>query len=104
MGCIDPLLLRATSNTSIGKGSNSKLKVTPQPVTSEMVVSYQAAENSPANITLINQSGSLVLQNNTLVNKGTNTLRIQVGNVPAGTYILRLNTKGKTEVARVVIK
>ncbi len=96
--------LRSGAKTSIGKSSNGKLKVTPQPANNELTVSYQSDDNSPVNIVLINQLGSLVMRNNTVINKGANTIRLNVSNIPAGTYVLRLTMKGKTETARLVIE
>jgi Metallo-peptidase family M12/Secretion system C-terminal sorting domain/Fibronectin type III domain len=100
--CLEPL--RTASKTTIGKSGSGKLKVTPQPAKNEMTISYQSDDNSPVNISLINQLGSVVVKNNTAVLKGANTIRLNVSNVPAGTYVLRLNMKGKTETARVVIE
>jgi Metallo-peptidase family M12/Secretion system C-terminal sorting domain/Fibronectin type III domain len=96
--------LRSTTKTNIGKSNSGKLKVTPQPANNEMTISYQSDDNSPVNIAVINQLGSIVIRNNTMVNKGTNTIRMNVSNIPAGTYVLRLSKKGKIETARIVIQ
>jgi Metallo-peptidase family M12/Secretion system C-terminal sorting domain len=97
-------LRSGTITTSIGKSSNGKLKVTPQPANNEITISYEADDNSLVNMAIISQLGSTILRNNTMVNKGANTMRINVSNIPAGTYILRLSMKGKIETARIVIQ
>jgi Metallo-peptidase family M12/Secretion system C-terminal sorting domain len=84
--------------------TNSIIKVAPQPAKGELTVTFTAENSGQGTIIIVNQLGAMVLSNTTAVNKGANITKVNVSTLTPGTYILRLNTRGKVETAKVVIQ
>jgi hypothetical protein len=99
--CLQRVQLQNNKNS---KATGTGIKVTPLPARGELTVTYTADNSGQGAIIIVNQLGAVVFNSTTAVNKGANTAKLNVSNLSAGTYILRLNTKGKVETARVVIE
>jgi Secretion system C-terminal sorting domain len=86
------------------KKSDEKISVSPQPSDNELVASFSASQSSPVIAEFINQQGVVVQRNTATAIKGTNAIRLNVSKLAAGTYILRLNLRGKIVTTKVVIE
>jgi hypothetical protein len=101
--CLLKVQQQSGKNSKAATGS-SIIKVTPQPARGELTVAYTADNSGQAALIIFNQLGAVVATNTAAAMKGANTTKVNVSNLAAGTYILRLNTKGKVETARIVIE
>lgn len=85
------------SKTVLIRGDLDKIvaKVSPNPFSGSVNVSFQAAKAETVTIRLYSQTGQLVKQQSTKINTGINTVNLgDLNNLPAGNYTLEL--RGET--------
>ncbi|KAA6440117.1 T9SS type A sorting domain-containing protein [Dyadobacter flavalbus] len=85
---------------------NSNLKVTPNPASDEVNISYNLQADSDVKLEVIDQSGTLVKllkKENTRQIKGLHAVNWNCKNVPAGTYLARISYGDIVEISRVII-
>lgn len=80
------------------------LKVSPQPARNELTVSFQAEANEMGQMDIISQLGTTVLRNSISLRKGSNMVKLNVGKLLPGAYVLQVKTKDKTETTKVIIQ
>ncbi len=69
-------------------GLQNDITISPNPVASEVNASIISAEACSAEWTIIDNGGRVMLQNNTLLKKGTNTLGVYIGQIASGSYYM----------------
>ncbi len=74
-------------------GLQNDITISPNPVGSEVNASITSAEAGSAEWTIIDNGGRVMVQNTTLLKKGTNTLAIYIGQLASGSYYMTV--KGK---------
>ena len=73
----------------------SHFSISPNPVTSDAVVSFILLENNNVMIEVYDLLGSVVYQRNDYFSEGENHLTLDTKNYPNGSYSCRLVVKGK---------
>lgn len=86
------------------ENETAPLKVMPQPARNELTVNYQAEANEMGQMDIISQVGTTVLRNSISLRKGSNMVKLNVGKLLPGAYVLQVKTKGKTETTKVIIQ
>ncbi len=82
---------------------SNKLYVFPNPAVQFANVAFKAAANGTATITLTNQTGAIVLRQLAAVNTGDNFKKLDVSQLAAGIYFVKIKTDEKVEVARIIV-
>ncbi|MFB6454412.1 LamG-like jellyroll fold domain-containing protein [Chitinophaga sp. Hz27] len=77
--------------------------VTPNPVSTELTLQVQSANQQPGDFILYNTSKQQVKHHRQQVNKGTQLVRIGVGDLPAGMYVLELKTPAGSVATKVML-
>jgi hypothetical protein len=75
-------------------GLQNDVSISPNPVGSEVNASITAAAAGSADWMIIDNGGRVLLQNTTLLKKGTNALSIYIGQLAAGSYYLKIKGEG----------
>jgi hypothetical protein len=90
-------------NTQFAINNNLKVKIYPNPVKFNAKVSILSNQNQEATIDIVNMAGQTVRQlgsQNLLF--GENTVNIQIGDLPKGVYLLKVNTQNNTGTIRFI--
>ena len=82
---------------------SDKLSVSPNPVATTANLSFKAAANGMATITVTNQAGATVLSQLVSVAAGDNIKKLDVSKLAGGMYFVKIKTGEKVEVARIII-
>lgn len=80
-----------------------KISVAPNPVAAVATLSFKAARQDNATITVTNQEGAVVINQRVAVVAGTNNKQLDVTRLASGTYFVKIQTGDKVEVARIVV-
>jgi hypothetical protein len=86
---------RATTELSI-------LNIFPVPVEQEASIIVYMPASGEVNVSLHNALGQLVFQNNTVLTKGSNDIKMNWGNIPAGNYAVTIENGISRGVQQVV--
>lgn len=71
----------------------------PNPFTTDIKISYYAAENTNLNIHILDNTGRVVLFKSCSINRGMNQLYLpEAGKLSSGYYFVRITDKGSNEV------
>lgn len=76
---------------------NNEILIYPNPATHWLIIDFE--EQRTANVTLVNQLGSIVLQ--TEVTSGQ---RLNTSNLPEGMYVINVTTEGDNQVRRILVR
>jgi uncharacterized repeat protein (TIGR03803 family) len=77
--------------------------VTPNPFRDDLVLTIEATEENRTTFILSDISGRQLVQYNRVLSPGTNVIRInQAGNLPSGTYMLKIIDARQTQSIKVV--
>ena len=71
---------------------NSSISLFPNPVADQLQISYQAVQAGSVQLAIVNVQGSIVQQQSVNSQSGANQATISVAQLPAGLYILRLQS------------
>ncbi len=82
---------------------SDKLSVSPNPVAATANLTFKAAANGTATITVTNQAGAIVLNQMVAVGAGANIKKIDVSKLAGGMYFVKIQTGDKVEVARIIV-
>ena len=74
------------------QGIQSEVTISPNPVATEVKASVVSAEDCDAEWQIIDFGGKIVLKNYTSLKKGDNTLWINMSQLAAGTYYLKIKS------------
>ncbi len=106
-GCeIQPLRSDATSKEEqikIEKPELSLSNLYPNPTTSYVNLDLTAKVEGDLDIHLFDIAGQLVRSYTENVMEGKNSIYLELGDVPSGTYMLQINDGKKTDIRRLVI-
>jgi hypothetical protein len=80
-----------------------KLSVSPNPVATTANLSFKAAANGNATITVTNQEGATVIAQLVSVGSGANIKKLDVSKLAGGMYFVKIQTGEKVEVARIIV-
>ncbi|MBL7781489.1 MAG: M4 family metallopeptidase [Saprospiraceae bacterium] len=90
-------------STNEANASALQLSVAPNPATDRVQISLQSAENTSAQVTVNNLLGETLQTQTVQLSSGPNQFDLRLGQLPAGTYLLRIAT-GKTGAVVKVVK
>lgn len=88
-------------------GSQNLVRVSPNPLKEGAIstVFYESTMEGDLNFIVFNQLGQLVLQKNTTVNKGDNTMDLDLSSLPKGIYALQCQSgTDLIETQQIIIK
>ncbi|MEO7310256.1 MAG: reprolysin-like metallopeptidase [Chitinophagaceae bacterium] len=85
------------------KFSDDKLSVYPNPAASSATLTFNVAATGAAEMTVVNQTGAVVLRKTVAVTEGANTGKLNVSGLANGIYSIRLQTGSVTQVAKLVV-
>ena len=101
--------LRVQTGTATKNGSETmqyvgnKLTVSPNPTAHFANLAFNIPVGGKATISVINQTGAMVLQKTLSVNPGDNLRNLDVSNLASGMYFIRLQTGSVTQMAKLVV-
>lgn len=78
------------------------ISASPNPATTYTMISFQAMESQTLNMLVTDLTGKVVMNDNVNVQQGTNNVRLNVNELPAGVYIYSFVT-GTTKISRKLI-
>ena len=81
----------------------SKLTISPNPTAHFANLAFNIPVGGKATISVINQTGAMVLQKTLTVNAGDNLRNLDVSNLASGMYFIRLQTGSVTQMAKLVV-
>jgi len=76
---------------SFDSSSGGKLRVFPNPASSNVSIQFEAEESSPSLLSIISPSGSILVSEQIQIEKGDNHINKSVGTLEAGFYFLHIN-------------
>ena len=82
---------------------SDKLTVSPNPVVASANLSFKAAANGTAIITVIDQAGATVLSQLVATTAGINFKKLDVSKLASGMYFVKIKTGDKVEVTRIIV-
>jgi hypothetical protein len=81
----------------------NKLRVSPNPARSAANLAFNSIFGGNAKVSVINQTGSVVLNKIFLVNAGDNTRKLDVGSLANGVYFIKIQTGSVIQLSKLVI-
>ena len=88
---------------TVDPASVQSFTVSPNPTTGTVIVNLALAQSSEVRVEVVNTFGQTVQTLN--IGKVDNlTQRVELGNLPQGSYFLRATVDGETAVRRVVVQ
>ncbi|MCO6491074.1 MAG: T9SS type A sorting domain-containing protein [Phaeodactylibacter sp.] len=81
-----------------------KLEVQPNPARNEALVSFELKNNAQYSLSLLNLMGQKVADIETANGFSANQVRINVGNLNQGVYLLRLQAEDKVAVTKLMVR
>ena len=82
---------------------STKFSVSPNPAGYNVNLAFNAGAGGKAFITVIKQTGSVVLNKVVAVNEGENNRRLDVGNLASGMYFIKIQIGSTIQMAKLVI-
>jgi hypothetical protein len=82
-----------------------EMLVSPNPVENQVHISFCLPSEAPVKLEVLNFSGQVIsiLEDGPIVPKGRHSITWNSSEVSPGTYLLRLNLNGETQIRRVVV-
>jgi hypothetical protein len=88
---------------TVDPASVQSFTISPNPTTGTVIVNLALAQSSEVRVEVVNTFGQTVQTLN--IGKVDNlTQRVELGNLPQGSYFLRATVDGETAVRRVVVQ
>jgi hypothetical protein len=94
---------RATTAVSEIDALGAEIRVFPNPVKADLQVFIQAERSGALSLSLLSLDGKLMQNQEQLIHTGFNRTRLDVRDLPAGMYILRLSTAGEVATQKIVV-
>jgi hypothetical protein len=109
-GCIGRSTIIFTVNVAsvgvnnINQIENRLISMFPNPTLDELNIDYQAEAATPATVSVLDVVGQVLMQEKFTLTLGNGRLTLNVGKLPAGTYLIQtsLDNSGKVEVRKLV--
>ena len=95
-----------TASRNTGEGIefvSNKFSVSPNPAGYSVNLAFNAGAGGNAFITVIKQTGSVVLNKVVAINEGENSRRLDVGNLANGMYFIKIQIGSTVQMAKLVI-
>ena len=81
----------------------NKFTVSPNPTASAANLAFNIPVGGKATISVISQTGAIVLQKVLAVNAGDNIRNLDVGNLASGMYLIRIQAGSVIQMAKLVV-
>ena len=94
---------RATTAISEIESLGAEIRVFPNPVKDNLQVAIQAQRSGALSLSLLSLEGKTLQHQEQMIHTGFNRTRLEVGDLPAGMYILRLSTAGEVATQKIVV-
>ena len=94
---------RVNPNAIVQTG-NAKFMVSPNPAGYTVNLAFAATAGGTASISVISQTGSVVLKKTLAVNAGSNTKKLDVGNLVNGMYFIKIQTGALIQITKLMIE
>ncbi|MGZ3853528.1 MAG: T9SS type A sorting domain-containing protein, partial [Flavisolibacter sp.] len=99
--------LRVQTGTAVRMGPdvfvNSPLLVSPNPAASKATLSFGMAVSGSATLSVINQTGAVVVTKTIGVNAGDNSKDLDLSTLANGIYFVRLQANGSSQMVKLVV-
>ena len=82
---------------------NTKLVLSPNPASHMVNLSFNAGAGGNATVSVINQTGAVVLNRTLVVGAGDNNKKLDVSNLASGMYLIKIQTGSVIRMAKLVI-
>lgn len=90
--------------TPLSKNFESNMTVYPNPMSANGAIEFEMPQTSKATVSVINIEGQVVrTYRNKQFQKGTNTMKLNVSDIPAGTYFITVTSGEYYSVAKFVV-
>jgi hypothetical protein len=76
---------------TVRDGGFKTFSLSPNPANSLVTLYYSTETETPLNISIIDLTGRIILQQNTLATQGDNTINLVTNQLPQGYYVVELN-------------
>lgn len=93
----------ATREPGIVQSGNTKFTVSPNPAGYMVNLGFNAEAGGNATISVISQTGEVVLRKNIAVNEGANNRKLEIGKLANGVYFIKIQTGSIVQIAKLVI-
>ncbi len=84
--------------------SGNKILVFPNPAGYVINLGFTAAASGNAAITVINQTGTIVLSKTVAVNEGENTRQLDISSLANGMYFIKIQNGADVQMVKIVVK
>lgn len=81
----------------------AEIRVFPNPVKDELQVAIEAQRSGELSLSLLSIDGKLLRAREQMIHTGSNRTSIQVTDLPAGMYLLRISTNGELATQKIVV-
>jgi hypothetical protein len=83
--------------------SGFRLEIFPNPTTGWSDLNFNQTTSGPAELIVFNMIGGVVMRENFKFIAGANSIKVDFGGLPAGTYTVELKTRQETAVKKVAV-
>lgn len=81
---------------------NNKFKIFPNPVHENLIVAFETSVGEALDLTLFSVTGEEKLQQEVL--PGSNTIKLKMGNLPQGIYLLKISSENDAVIRKVIVQ
>ena len=85
------------------KSADDKLSASPNPASSVVNLAFNVYESNAVMVTVVNQSGIVVLQKNIAVNKGVNKKMLDISTLKSGIYTIKINEGINVKTTKIIV-
>ncbi len=82
---------------------SNQFSVYPNPASTVANLAFNAEAGGNASVSVVNQTGSVVLSKTFAVNEGANTRKLDIGNLANGVYFIKIQTGSVIQMGKLVI-
>lgn len=90
--------------TSEIESIGAEIRTYPNPVKDMLQVSIQSARSGHLLMSLLSLEGKMLRSQNQLIHTGNNRTQIDVSELPAGMYLLRVSTEGEVVTQKIIVE
>jgi Secretion system C-terminal sorting domain len=84
---------------TVQNDNDLNIKLTPNPATDEVMITYHVTENQPATLRLLNMTGATVLKEDL---SSTGSSMVNLKTLAAGIYIVEITAGNKTNTQKLI--
>jgi hypothetical protein len=90
-------------NELVIQPASNTFAVSPNPASDMVNLSFNSETSGMSTVSVINQAGSVVLSRTLTATKGNNNRKLDLGNLPAGLYFIKIQTGSVIQTTKLVI-